>query len=86
MSAGVPLITGAWLVPVELAEIEKVGNETAVCPSLTLMRMLLHVPDEIGAPLRAPLVVENAAQLGLFAIENVRAVCELNVPLSVGRK
>ncbi len=67
--AGVPPIVGERLEPLELADIENVGSETVVCPSLTLIRILLHLPEELGEPLRMPRSVVKEAQLGLFAIE-----------------
>ena len=84
--ADVPLMTGARLLPLELAEIENVGSDTVVCPSVTLIRMLLHLPDELGVPLRMPLSVLKAAQLGLFAIEKRIVLLDVYVPFSVGRK
>jgi hypothetical protein len=66
--AGVPLIVGG-------AEtvIENAGSDALAVPSLTEIVMFENVPTSVlaGVPVRAPVVVLNAAQLGLPVIENV---------------
>jgi len=44
------------------------GSEAVAFPSLTVMTMLVYVPTfaVAGVPVKAPEVVLNAAQLGLF--------------------
>jgi len=70
---GVPEIVGPLAVAVTV--IAKLGMLAEFVPSLTEITMPEVVPTSplAGVPVSAPVDVENAAQLGLLAIENVSA-------------
>jgi hypothetical protein len=72
---GVPEIVGGWfVVPEPLTVIENAGSAALDAPSLTLMTMFEYVPTvaRVAVFESLPVKVENASQLGLFWIENVR--------------
>lgn len=52
---GVPEITGARLLVGDAdAEILNAGKDARAAPSVTVIRMLDHVPADLGEPYRAP--------------------------------
>ena len=79
--AGVPEIVGAPLLGVgdgdgagagalpPPAVIENAGNVALDFPSVTVIRMFLHVPACGALPFNRPEYTLNCAQLGLLAIE-----------------
>src|SRR5690606_30352595 len=56
--------------PPPVTVIENAGSETLVSPSLTVMTMLLNVPELVGVPLSRPVDELNVAQDGRFSMEN----------------
>jgi hypothetical protein len=67
--AGVPEIVGARFGCE--TTIENAGSDALAVPSLTLIVMFENVPAAVGVPLSWPVVAENVAQAGLFAMLNV---------------
>ena len=71
--AGVPLIVGGVLEPLEDEEptvIENAGRKTFCLPSNTQIAMFGYVPAELGVPLTVPVTGSKLSQLGLFSIQN----------------
>src|SRR5262245_23780755 len=64
---------------------ENAGSETFVVPSVTEMTMLLHVRacSARGVPHTWPVVEENDAKPGLFAMENVSLLPSASVAFGV---
>ena len=62
-AAGEPLMTGGVFV---LARMLKEGNVLVSRPSLTRIRMLLHVPADSGVPVSFPVFELKLAQRGLL--------------------
>ena len=58
--------------PAAVAEtvMVNVPNGTVTIPSLTEITMPAYVPALVGVPVKAPVVVENDAQVGRFVIVN----------------
>jgi len=67
--AGVPLMLGPAGAVTEMLNGARAAEAV---PSLAVMMMLLYVPScaVVGVPVRAPLAMLNAAQEGLFWMEN----------------
>jgi hypothetical protein len=80
---GVPEIVGGRFGCV--TTIENAGSDAVACPSLTLIAMFANVPAAVGVPDSCPVVVLNAAQVGLFATLKV-SVVPVSGSLAVGVK
>ena len=64
-----------------LTAIANAGSCAVACPSLTLITMLLNVPNvAVGVPCNRPVVVLNVAHDGAFVIENVNGLPSGSLP------
>jgi hypothetical protein len=59
-------MTGAPFVLTVVARMLKEGNALVLRPSLTRIRMLLHVPADRGVPVSFPVFEPKLAQRGLL--------------------
>jgi hypothetical protein len=80
--AGVPEIVGG-VFGGAVTVIVNVGSVAMAVPSLTLMEMFVKVPAAVGVPCRLPVLVENVAQAGRFAIANVNESSSLSSAVGV---
>jgi len=86
LSGKTALITGASGATGASTVIVKAASEALEVPLLALIMMFESVPTcaTVGVPDSSPVAVLKVAQLGMWAIENVRALEAGSV--AVGRK